>query len=177
MIYGKRVRLRHAEREDLPRFVLWLNDPEVRQGLSLYLPLSQAEEEQWFENMLKSPPPERPLVIETKRNDHWHMIGNCGFHAIDWRNRSGELGIVIGDKTYWDQGFGTEVMLVLLRHGFSTLNLHRIFLRVFENNKRAIRAYEKAGFVQEGRIRQAEFSDGQYLDVIFMSVLKSEWKP
>lgn len=63
-----------------------------------------------------------------------------------------------------------------LKHGFQNLNLHRIYLRVFANNVRAIRSYEKAGFVHEGRLRQAEFRQGQYLDVFFMSVLKSEWE-
>jgi RimJ/RimL family protein N-acetyltransferase len=86
------------------------------------------------------------------------------------------LGIFIGDKRYWNKGYGTEVMRLLLRHGFSTLNLNRVFLRVFETNPRAIRSYEKAGFVFEGRMRQAEFIDGKYCDVILMSVLRSEWK-
>ena len=104
------------------------------------------------------------------------MIGNSGFFNIDWRNRGAELGIVIGDKAYWNKGYGTEVMRLLLHHGFTTLNLHRIFLRVFEGNPRAIRAYEKAGFVHEGRMRQAEFRDGKYLDVLLMSVLRPEWQ-
>ena len=176
MIYGKRIRLRHIEREDLPRFVAWLNDPEVRHGLAMYLPLSQVEEEQWFENVLKRERDEQPLVIEVEGQDGWTMIGNSGFFNIDWRNRSAELGIVIGDKAYWNKGYGTEVMRLLLHHGFTTLNLHRIFLRVFEGNPRAIRAYEKAGFVHEGRMRQAEFRDGKYLDVLLMSVLRPEWQ-
>ena len=176
MIYGDRVRLRASEREDLPRFAAWLNDPEVRQGLSLFLPLSLAEEEHWFENMLKNPPAEHPLVIEIHEEDRWTPVGNCAFHNIEWKNRSGELGIFIGEKRYWNQGYGTEVMRLLLRHGFSALNLNRIFLRVFETNVRAIRAYEKAGFVHEGRMRQAEFKDGKYFDVLLMSVLRSECK-
>jgi len=176
MIYGQRIRLRHIEREDLPRFVAWLNDPEVRHGLAMYLPLSQVEEEQWFENVLKRERDEQPLVIEVEGQDGWTMIGNSGFFNIDWRNRSAELGIVIGDKAYWNKGYGTEVMRLLLHHGFTTLNLHRIFLRVFEGNPRAIRAYEKAGFVHEGRMRQAEFRDGKYLDVLLMSVLRPEWQ-
>ena len=175
MIYGERVRLRHVEREDLPHFVAWLNDPEVRHGLALYLPLSNAEEENWFTELLKRPGDEQPLVIEVRGEAGWMMIGNSGFFKFDWRNRSAELGILIGDKTYWNQGYGTEVMRLLLRHGFTTLNLHRIFLRVFENNPRAIRAYEKAGFVLEGRMRQAEYRDGQYWDVLLMSVLSPEW--
>jgi RimJ/RimL family protein N-acetyltransferase len=176
MIYGDRVRLRHVEREDLAQFQKWLNDPEVRQGLSIYLPLSLSEEQNWFENMLKSSIDERPLVIEVKQNDdHWLMIGNSGFHNIEWRHRSAELGIFIGDKSYWDQGYGTEVMKLLLNLGFSTLNLHRIYLCVFEDNPRAIRSYEKAGFVHEGRQRQAEYHNGKFHDVLFMSVLRPEW--
>ena len=175
MIYGDRIRLRHVEREDLPQFVEWLNDPEVYQGLSMHTPLSMAEEENWFENILKGPIDERPLVIEAMEDDEWRMIGNSGFHNLDWRSRNAELGIFIGDKTYWDQGYGTEVVKLLLRHGFSTLNLHRIYLRVFEDNPRAIRSYEKAGFVHEGRLRQGEFHDGQFHDVLFMSVLRPEW--
>jgi RimJ/RimL family protein N-acetyltransferase len=176
MIYGDRVRLRHVEREDLPQFVIWLNDPKVRHGLALRYPLSIAEEENWFETMLKNPIEERPLVIEVKQGEEWQMIGNSGFHKLDWRSRNAELGIFIGDKSFWDQGYGTEVMGVLLKHGFSTMNLYRISLRVFEDNPRAIRSYEKAGFVHEGRMRQAEFHDGAYHDVLFMSVLRPEWE-
>ena len=115
MIYGDRVRLRHVEKEDLPQFVEWLNDPEVVQGLSLYTPLSMAEEEDWFENVLQRPVEERPLCIDVKEGDEWKLLGNCGFFSIDWRNRSAELGIFIGDKSYWNQGYGSEVLKLLLR--------------------------------------------------------------
>jgi RimJ/RimL family protein N-acetyltransferase len=176
VIYGESTRLRAVEREDLSRFVIWLNDPEVLAGLSLFLPLSMGEEEQWFQNMLKAPASEHPLVIEISEGDEWVPVGNCGFHQIEWKNRSGELGIFIGEKRYWNKGYGTEVMKLLLRHGFNTLNLHRIFLRVFSNNLRAVRSYEKAGFVHEGCMRLAEYRDGRYVDVLLMSVLRSEWK-
>jgi RimJ/RimL family protein N-acetyltransferase len=175
MIYGKRVRLRHVEREDLPHFVEWLNDPEVRQGLSMYLPISHAEEEKWFERVLSSSREEQPLVIEVQIGDAWKMIGNSGFFDLDSRNRSAELGIFIGDKACWNQGYGTEVMRLLLRIGFATLNLHRICLRVYEDNLRAVRCYEKVGFVHEGRQRQAEFREGRYKDLLLMSVLRTEW--
>lgn len=176
MIYGDRIRLRAPTRSDLPRFVEWLNDPDVRDGLLLYLPLSQEDEEAWFENMLKTPAPQRPMVIEVHHRDDWVMIGNCGLHVIDWRIRSAEAGIFIGDPSNWNKGYGTEVMRLLLRHGFYTLNLNRIALEVFQTNPRAIRAYEKAGFVQEGRKRQGMYRDGEYIDILLMSVLRSEWQ-
>jgi RimJ/RimL family protein N-acetyltransferase len=82
---------------------------------------------------------------------------------------------MIGDKTYWNRGYGTEAVRLVAKHGFNTLNLNRIFLHVFENNPRAIRAYEKAGFSHEGRKRQAEFKDGKYIDVLVMSMLRNEF--
>lgn len=177
MIYGKRIRLRRDERSDLPKFVEWLNDPEVRRYISMNLPISQANEDGWFENMLKRPPEEQPLAIEVRDGNGWRLIGNCGFFEIDQRTRSSEVGIFIGDKSCWNQGYGTEVMRLLLQVGFGTLNLNRVFLRVDAANKGGIRAYEKAGFVHEGRFRQGTYRDGQYEDMLFMSVLRSEWKP
>jgi diamine N-acetyltransferase len=176
MIYGERVRLRRTEREDLPCFVEWLNDPEVRHGLAIYLPLSLAEEENWFENMLKSPENERPLGIEIVTESGWKLIGNCGLFGIDWRIRMAEFGIFIGAKEHWNQGYGTEVVQLILKHGFNTLNLNRISLRVYANNPRAKRSYEKAGFVEEGIMRQAHYADGEYFDVYLMSVLREEWQ-
>jgi RimJ/RimL family protein N-acetyltransferase len=179
MILGEQIRFRAIEKEDLPYFVKWLNDPEVRQGLSMILPLSLAEEADWFEELLKKPPFERPLAIEIQPDpqvDEWIFVGNCGLFGIDWQNRFAEIGIHIGDKKYWNQGFGTKAMRLILKHGFDNLNLHRLWLRVFETNLRAIHSYEKAGFTLEGKLRQAQYLDGKYVDVMIMSMIKLEWK-
>jgi diamine N-acetyltransferase len=181
MIYGDRIRFRAIDRDDLPTFVKWINDPEVRQGTGIYLPFSMADEEDWFEGMRKHPAEEHNLAIEVhepaeeREKENWKMIGTCGFFNHDGRNRSAEFGIMIGDKSYWNKGFGTEAVRLLVQHGFNTLNLNRIYLRVLENNPRAIRAYEKAGFTHEGRQRQADFKDGKYSDLLVMSILKDEF--
>jgi RimJ/RimL family protein N-acetyltransferase len=175
IIYGKRVRLRGVERSDLDKFVEWINDPEVTDGLTLFLPMSSVDEEKWFEGVMQRSQEEKPLVIDMKDGVDWHLIGNSGFLNFDWVARAAEVGIMIGEKTIWDQGYGTEVMTLLLRHGFETLNLNRVYLRVYAENKRAIHTYEKVGFVHEGRMRQAVFKHGAYSDVLFMSVLRDEW--
>jgi diamine N-acetyltransferase len=175
MIYGERVRLRALERSDVAQCYEWVNDPEVTAGLALFLPMSTLDEEKWFESSTQRPQETKPLVIEVREGEHWRMIGNCSFFDLDWVTRSAEFGIMIGDKTVWNQGYGTEAILLLLRHGFLTLNLNRIGLKVFTENERAIRAYEKAGFVHEGRMRQAVYKHGKYQDVLFMSVLRDEW--
>jgi diamine N-acetyltransferase len=176
MLYGKNIRLRAIEREDLPHFVAWLNDPEVIRGLQIAWPLSMAQEENWFSHLLERPGAETPLGIEIEQAETWVLIGNVGLHNIDSIDRSAEIGIFIGEKTYWNQGYGTEAMRVMVRHGFNDLNLHRIFLRVYATNTRAIHSYEKAGFQHEGKMRDGVFRDGSYLDVVFMSVLQNEWK-
>ncbi|MFZ5810155.1 MAG: GNAT family N-acetyltransferase [Chloroflexota bacterium] len=175
MIIGERIRLRGIDRQDLPHFAAWLNDPEVRENLSMVTPLSQADEEKWFETMMQTPAVEHPMTIEVKDGDEWTAVGNVGLFNFDWRNRSAELGIFIGEKRFWNQGYGSETVRLMLKHGFETLNLHRIYLRVYASNRRGIRAYEKAGFVHEGAFRQAEFRGNRYQDVLFMSVLSTEW--
>jgi diamine N-acetyltransferase len=178
MIIGEQVRLRAMDKADIPFFVKWLNDPEVKQGLSLYMPLSITEEEKWFETILEREPYERPMAIEIQPDpdiDEWIFVGNASFFGFDWLSRVAEFGIHIGEKEYWDKGFGTRILKLFCKFGFETLNLNRLWLRVFETNQRAIRAYEKAGFSIEGRYRQGQFLDGKYVDVIIMSVLESEW--
>jgi RimJ/RimL family protein N-acetyltransferase len=175
MIYSDRMRLRAAERSDIPLFARWINDPDVREFVLVDIPLSLAQEEQWFDNMLKANPAEHVLVIEVKAEDGWKAIGNTSFMDIDWRNRLAEVGIIIGEKNYWNQGYGRETMQLMQKHGFQTLNLNRIWLRVYEHHHRGIRSYEKAGFCHEGKLRQAVFQNGRYYDVLVMSVLESEW--
>jgi diamine N-acetyltransferase len=178
-LYGERIRLRAVEKEDIPTFLRWINDVDVTENLVLITPWSHTQEERWYEAMLKRHIAEHALVIEVKVDEDeqiYYPIGNCQFIDINWRNRSAEVGIMIGEKSYWGKGFGTEVMRVLLTHGFNSLNLNRIWLRVIAENRRGIRAYEKAGFVHEGIFRQDEYRQGKYHDVYIMSVLKDEWE-
>lgn len=175
IIYGKRIRLRAVEREDVAKFHAWVNDPEVTRGLLLNLPLSMWDEEDWFAGLSRRDPAERPLAIDIRKGRAWKLVGNCGVHGVSWMNRSCELGILIGEKDEWNKGYGAEAMTLLLKHGFETLNMNRVYLQVYDDNIRAVRSYEKAGFVLEGRQRQAVYKNGKYEDVLFMSVLRSEW--
>jgi diamine N-acetyltransferase len=176
IVYGERLRLRRVEREDITKFHEWVNDPEVTEGLALIYPMSIEDEDRWYQNTLGGDMQERPFSIEVRTGDGWRLIGNCSFFGIEREARSGEVGIMVGDKSMWNQGLGTEAMKLLLRIGFETLNLNRIFLRVYADNVRAKRSYEKTGFVMEGTMRQAVYKKGRYGDIHIMSVLRSEWK-
>lgn len=179
MIQGRGVRLRRVEREDLPRFVDWMNDAEVREHLSLIFPQGLAQEERWFAGMLDAEPALQPFAIDAALAEGgdrpWTHIGIVGFQALDWRNRSGEVGIFIGRKDLWGRSYGTEALRALLDWGFGELNLHRIHLKVFEDNVRGRRSYEKLGFVEEGRLRQDRFHAGRYRDTLVLGLLREEW--
>ena len=86
-----------------------------------------------------------------------------------------EIGIVIGEKEYWNQGYGTEAIVTVLRFMFTEMNLHRVMLRVFDFNHRAQRCYEKCGFVLEGRLRQSFYHQGQYCDELVMGLLRDDY--
>ncbi len=175
MIIGERVRLRPPERDDLPRFVQWFSDPDVRRHLKIYLPFSLAQEERWFEAMVERVERQEQVLmcIETAEGE---LIGNIGLHAINWKDRSAELGIIIGDKAYWGQGYGGAAIRALLGVALGEMNLHRIFLRVDADNSRGIRCYEKVGFQREGINRDAVFREGAYHDQYVMSILETEFE-
>ena len=173
MITGKRILLRAWERPDLDAFMRWFNDPEVTIYLgNAYPALSSVAEERFIESMVEA---KNTYCIVTR--DEGVLIGNCRLFDVDATNRSAEIGIVIGEKAYWSQGYGREVLDLLLEIGFDGLGLNRICLRLVDFNARGFRAYQAAGFREEGRQRQAAFVKSAFHDMILMSVLAEEYRP
>jgi len=173
MIKGDRLTLRAIERDDLPRYVAWLNDPEVRHHLSIYLPISSQDEADWYEFQRKDPAILNFAIIINEGNVH---IGSIGFLHLNHRKQNAELGIVIGEKTQWNKGYGGEAIGMLLDFGFNELNLHRIYLRVDASNIRGIRCYQRCGFMEEGRLRNTIYQQGHFEDQLIMSILRPEYQ-
>ncbi len=171
MIRGIKTRLRALEHDDLARFVRWINDPETRHFLAMRFPLSMTEEEQWWENLPKRKD-DHIFAIEAEDGTH---IGNIGLHSVERENRRAMIGIMIGEKDYWGQGYGTDAIKAMLGWAFNYLNLNRVYLTVYAYNERAIRSYEKCGFQHEGTMRQARYVDGQYHDELMMGLLREEF--
>lgn len=141
-----------------------------------FLPMSHSEEEKWFEALQLLKPEERILAIDIRSGEDWRHVGSCGLFNFNYLARNAELGILIGEKSQWDHGFGTEAMELLLKHAFHTLNLNRVFLRVFESNGRAQRVYKKVGFIEEGRLREDQYRNGSFEATILMGILREEWE-
>ncbi len=174
LLQGDLVYLSTIEREYVSTFARWYQNLELQYLLfpQAVFPLIEQDEMDWYESIVRDNAFE--FAIFTTQDDK--LIGTCGFHRPDPRNHHAEVGISIGEKDYWGRGYGTDAMQILLRYGFYELNLHRIELRVYSFNHRAIRSYEKLGFRLEVTERQATYRDGQYHDVLIMGLLRSEWQ-
>lgn len=173
-LIGPRLYLRALEREDAPRLAGYINDPAVRRTLLAHRPMSVGQEQAWLEMLGKD---DHHVVMGIARQSDDELIGATGLHRIDFKARNTEMGLSLGDRSAWGQGFGTEATRMMLDYGFGTLNLHRIWLLVYASNAPAIRVYEKAGFRKEGVLREHYFMEGHYEDGVLMGILRSEWKP
>ena len=165
---GALVRLRAVEEDDLPAINEGIWDPEVSQHLATTWPQPLAGTRRWWERGREGN--DHDFVIEPHGGG---VIGACSLGQIHGDTRSARLGIWIG-KPNWGRGLGTDAVRVLCRFGFRELNLQRIGLGVYETNPRAIHAYRKVGFVEEGRRRRDHFIDGRYVDLILMGLLADE---
>ncbi len=103
-------------------------------------------------------------------------IGIAELRRINYRSRTGEYGILIGEKDCWSKGYGTETTRLMLDYGFSVLGLHNISLETYAYNERAVRAYERAGFRIIGRRREVNRWGGKLYDEILMDCLSTEFE-
>lgn len=165
------LRLRPITLEDTELIVNWRNRPEVRKCFVFQKPFTAQMHLQWMENKVRTGEVVQ-YIIEEKESDK--PIGSIYFRDIDRENRCAEYGIWIGEATRQGRGYGTEAAKLFCEFGFSGLGLHRIFLRVFAENTRAIQSYLKVGFRQEGTARDCVFRNGCYQDMVFMSMLEGE---
>lgn len=114
------------------------------------------------------------FTIRTIDDDR--VIGNVDLNGMDWVTRNCWVGIGIGEREDWGKGYGTDAMNLVLQFAFESLNLNRVSLTVFDYNERAVASYRKAGFREEGRLRQWMQRGGERHDLIFMGVLRDEWE-
>ena len=171
-IEGERVYLSPMCVDDAPKYVKWMNDFKVTDGLNGSKNLITLESErEWIEKNNKDG--NFQFAIVKQENDE--LIGNCSLHNLDFINQRATVGIFIGDKENRGKGYGSEVLELLLSYGFNHLNLNNIMLAVYSFNNPAIACYKKVGFKEIGRRRDAYFKNNERYDEIFMDILRSEF--
>lgn len=174
---GELVRLGAMDAEEAAKaFSRWGRDSEFRRLIdSGVRQLDSAKSAQnWLEKELEDASVNMHWFSIRKRDDN-AFLGDIDLYVYNWSARDAFVGLGIGEREFWGKGYGTDVMRVILRYGFTEINLNRITLTVFEYNPRAIRSYEKAGFRHEGRLRGALNKEGRRWDILFMGILREEW--
>ena len=174
---GELVRLGAMDAEEIGKaFARWGRDSEFRRLLDSGVSqvTSSRGAQKWLEKELE----------EQSVNQHWfsirkldddRLLGDVDLYVYNWPGRDAFVGLGIGEREFWGKGLGTDVMRVILRYAFVEVNLRRVTLNVFEYNPRAIRAYEKAGFRHEGRMRKVLNKEGKRWDILYMGILREEW--
>lgn len=180
MLKGNRIQLRPVRKSDVTdtEVVKWLDDPETTiLANGYYVPRTIMAEEKWIEELTTMKVTSNvELVIESVEGNEAKAIGIIELDGIEPKDYCAGFGITIGDKDYWNKGYGTEAANLIIKYGFEQLNLHRISSNAFSFNERSIRMHKKLGFREEGRQREINFANGQYHDLVLFGILKEEWQ-
>lgn len=173
-IMGNLVALGPIRRDLIPLYQRWINQFDMVRTLAVPpLPATLDAETSWFDSMAEST---STVMFTIYERDGWQPVGNVSLASIDFRNGTAVFGIAIGEQRARGKGYGTEATMLALDYAFTALGLHNVMLTVYEFNLAGIRTYEKSGFRELGRRRQARFMGGRFWDEIYMDCLSSEFE-
>ena len=171
IIKGEEISLRFMKKEDTELIVSWRNKEFVRKNFIFQKPFTIEGHLSWFKDMIQTGKAVQFIIME---NTLQKEIGSVYFRDISMEHHKAEYGIFIGEEDALGCGYGTEAAKLDIKYGFDELKLHKIFLRVLEENKKAIKSYENAGFIREAFLKDDVYIQGSYRNIILMAVLESE---
>jgi RimJ/RimL family protein N-acetyltransferase len=171
-LQGKTILLRPIVKEDTPFMLESTQDEEGNRLTGTQQTFTKEQIEAWCESLATKEGRVDCAIVSKETGEY---LGEVVLNQIDELNRSANFRIALRGDKYYGKGIGTEAARLMLEYGFNVLELHRIDLEVFAFNPRAIRVYEKLGFVREGVRREVLFMDGQYHDAIVMGLLRHEF--
>jgi len=177
IITGNSIILREYMPEDINNIMSWVNNPEITNtlGNSFIYPKTRLGIEKFLNSVMENNSEIKGFVISDKKTLEY--IGQIDLFRFDWINRLVAMQIVIGNKTFQNNGYGSEAIMLLIDFCFNTLNLNRIELELYSYNIAAHKCYLKCGFKEEGILRDKVYRNGQYWNSILMSIIKSEYSP
>jgi RimJ/RimL family protein N-acetyltransferase len=173
VIEGERIRLEPPRAEFLPAYVRWFADMAVTRYLLHRYPPTAKQEEEWLEATARD---QHKVLWAIVLKDPGRLIGNTAIESIDWRNRRGESGTLIGERDEWGKGYATEAMRLRTRYAFCELGLEKITTHVILPNDASRRALERVGYRQCGLRRRHQLVDGAWHDMWMGEILKEDWE-
>jgi len=172
------IELKPFEQNDFTRLIGWTRSPEFLlqwAGPIFTYPVDQKQLEQYLQGTEGDPP--RRRIFKAVEMGNQQVVGHIELNEVDSKNRSATLcRVLVGEPSERRKGIGIQMVKKIVEYGFNTLVLHRIDLLVFDFNFPAIQCYQKAGFVKEGRLREARRIKDEYWSSYLMSILENEWK-
>ena len=168
-IRGVLVALRHKLAEDAELDYSWRVDPELA-ALDATTPLRMTYTSflRIAEDEIRYPVPwSKRFAIETLEGT---MIGNCMYYDIDYARGQAEMGILIGDREYWNLGYGSDAVETLVTHIFTDTTLNRIYLHTLSWSIRAQKSFKKCGFIELGPVTKSGY------EFIMMELVKESWQ-
>jgi RimJ/RimL family protein N-acetyltransferase len=173
---GRKVILRPMNKAtDLELAWKYVNDPEVRRFLKTDRPFTLEAEAKWFDSLADRSSTNIVLAIVDIETGKY--IGSMGIHKINWKDRTATTGALIGDKSYWGKGYGTDAKMILLDYAFNTLGLRKILSSVMHFNRRSLNYSLHCGYKVEGVRKKQMFRNGHYCDEILLGLFKKDWLP
>ncbi|MFI2645124.1 GNAT family N-acetyltransferase [Streptomyces sp. NPDC018610] len=178
MIHGISTRLRPLRPEDAEHHLRWRNDPQVIRwaaaGDPAFGPVTAEAVGLGFDTMLRLSPRES-AVFTVEEAAGGKVIGMADYRDLDPYGQVATLGVTIGEPEFWGRGHGSEALRLLVDHLFGAYALHRLELDTWSGNERAVRAFTRLGFREEGRRRAAVLVEGERYDRVLFGMLREEW--
>ena len=165
------IYLRPMAEEDTDMIVAWRNKPSVKNYFIYQADFTREGHLYWLHEVVEKGHACQMIICDKADNT---PLGSVYIRDIDHTHHKGEYGIFIGEEAARGRGIGTEAAKLMIQYGFEELGLHRIYLRVLAGNKQAIRSYEKAGFEQEGYLKDDVCINGKFVDIVWMAIVNKE---
>lgn len=172
IIDGNQIMIRPIEEEDTDLIIQWRNKDFVRQNFIYQNDFTKEEHMSWYKNKVLTQEVYQFIIINKELD---RPVGSIYLRDIDLINKKAEYGIFIGEEDSLGKGYGTEAGNLILKFAFETLKLHKVFLRVFNSNKGAVKSYQHIGFKEDGVFRDDVLLNDEYHDILFMSILRGEY--
>lgn len=172
MIFGKSVNLRSLEERDLNDLKKWRNLPQTRIHTREFRLLNMINQKSWFESLHTQNPPK--YIMFGVENTNGKLIGVCGLTYIDWKNRHAEISIILSLKNWQKLKQAKETVNLLQNYGFGELNLHRLWVEIFETAPENIKLFQSLNFKFEGKLRGKLWRNKKWNDSFIYSKLMTD---
>lgn len=168
-----RIYLRLMTAEDTENIIKWRNSDVVRKQFIYQKEFTVESHENWIKTMIETGKAAQMMIV---LNEGDRAIGSVYVRDIDLEHKKAEYGIFIGETDCLGKGYGTEAAELMIEYAFEFLGIHKLMLRVYAENERAIKSYEKAGFKKEAYLKDDVYVQEKFRDIVLMAVINQEDK-